>query len=202
MQGASNHFIFNSIVECNLKNSISENDTVIVMWTNVCRKDSYKNKKWILPGNHFTINDSSDIRGYYLRDLAFIYATKKILDQTGCRYYFTSMVPISNIDQHESIDVSEDIHDIINFYSDTLNIIRTSVYESVFKCNWKNRKLYVDKQGFFDYHPTPLLHLEYVQKVLPEFNVKSETANWIKGIDELILSNGKYDWPVPKIKRW
>ena len=35
-----------------------------------------------------------------------------------------------------------------------------------------------------DFHPTPIEHLEYVKKVLPEFNVSEETNQWVKDMHD------------------
>ena len=39
--GGGNQFIFNSIIECSLRNKLTPNDTVAIMWTNVTREDRY-----------------------------------------------------------------------------------------------------------------------------------------------------------------
>ena len=85
--GGGNQFIFNSLMECVVKNKISKDDTVIIMWTNISREDRYVNHKWITPGNIFNqstytqdfIKEFADIRGYLIRDLNTIFATQNIL---------------------------------------------------------------------------------------------------------------------------
>jgi hypothetical protein len=42
--GGGNQFIFNSLMECVVKNKISKDDTVIIMWTNISREDNPKSK--------------------------------------------------------------------------------------------------------------------------------------------------------------
>jgi hypothetical protein len=147
--GAGNQYIFNSLIECNLKNKISSTDVVCVMWTNVYRIDRYIGNRWLTPGNIYSsgildsdrrwMNNFQDIRGYYIRDLAIIYATEQLLKSIGCQYHFLSMVPLTNIDQYTVVDASDQIDDLIEFYKETLNAIAPSVFEVVFDYNWHSR---------------------------------------------------------------
>jgi hypothetical protein len=66
------------------------------MWTNVTREDRYLNGAWETPGNIFTqtfypaeyIKKYADVRGYYIRDLATIYAVDQLLKSINCKYHF------------------------------------------------------------------------------------------------------------------
>ena len=46
LKGAGNHYIFNSIVECNQRDKFTSDDLVIVMWTGVTREDRYVDNHW------------------------------------------------------------------------------------------------------------------------------------------------------------
>jgi hypothetical protein len=262
--GAGNGFIFNSIIECHLRGTFTSDDTVCVMWTNVSREDRYVDNKWVLPGNIYTqstyddnfIKQFADTRGYYIRDLALIYSTQQLLKKIGCKYVMLSMVPITNPVQYDSIDISNDIEDLLEYYKSTVSEIRPSVYETVFNNDWCSRpflpkntdevkNLYCthagpdwpswqqflnkdfkgikkkilqeifDKKRWdwesmikwkqrMDAHPTPCEHLEYVQKVMPEFFIDDETVNWVHEIDRLLWQGKEYKhlWQLSKIKRW
>ena len=101
--GAGNHFILNSLVECNLRNNILPDDTVGIMWTNVAREDRYTDP-WVLPGNIYTqdtydekfVKNLITTKGLYIRDFAFIYSVDKILKDIGCKYFYLLMVDITN----------------------------------------------------------------------------------------------------------
>ena len=209
--GAGNPFIFESLVECMLTQTISKKDTVCVMWTNVTREDRYNNGEWRTPGNIHTteLKDNrhfNDTRGFYIRDLAVMYAAKKMLDQIGCRYYFTSMVPITHASQYDQVDRRDDISDILPSYKEVLDIVRPSVYESVFNGDWKSRELAKTSKGFIDLHPTPLLHIEYLKKDLPELYqlLSKETIEWARNIDKLLLDGKPYNhlWTQSIPNRW
>ena len=36
-----------------------------------------------------------------------------------------------------------------------------------------------------DYHPLPLEHIEYMEKVIPEYKISNATLTWAKQIDSL-----------------
>ena len=31
-----------------------------------------------------------------------------------------------------------------------------------------------------DYHPTPVEHLEYIEKILPEYTISDSTVDWVR----------------------
>lgn len=151
--GAGNQFIFNSLVECLVKNNLTKNDQIIIMWSNITREDRYVNNQWITPGNIFTQSEYSkefvkkyaDEKGYLLRDLALIHAARKMLEQYSVPYIFTSMVPIDNSTQYE-ISPIKNVTEILDAYKETIKIIRPSVYEIVFNFDWWSRSFMPDTE--------------------------------------------------------
>jgi len=140
--GGGNLYIFNSVVECLLKNNLNENDTVLIMWTNVEREDGYKNYLWHQLG-HIDISQlkrdkNFDERGYLIRDISLIYATKKLLEANNVPYTFTSMVPITNSDQY-SRKYIYNADDVELLYKEAISCIKPSMYETVFNFDWSNR---------------------------------------------------------------
>lgn len=45
-RSAGNNFILKSLVECDVKNKINNNDTVMIMWSGIARLDFYQYNKW------------------------------------------------------------------------------------------------------------------------------------------------------------
>ena len=253
--GASNHFIMNSLVECHLRNQLTKDDVVGIMWTNVSRLDSYKEKEWLTPGNIYNqpfyskeMVDQFDTRGFYIRDLAFIYMADQLLEKIGCEYYMFSMVDIKNSLQYEHKDSSCQIFDLLPYYKTTLDKIRPSMHQIVFDYDWYSRPFQMEKQleilkkhyqdlagkdwpefekvlepnslkkldrkiikeifnlnkwdwkKLFhthrrtDPHPTPLEHLEYLTKMLPEYTISCETYKIIKEIDDALRKGQEVDY--------
>jgi hypothetical protein len=93
--------------------------------------------------------------------------------------------------------------------------VKKQILDEIFdtsKWNWKNL-LHNSKR--INFHPTPIEHLEYVQKVLPEINLQQSTVDIIEQIDVLlrsVTSDTMHDQPhellasklkqSPTINRW
>lgn len=141
--GACNYYIFNSIIEANIKNKINKDDIVIVMWTSVARESRYFDKAWITPGSVYNndvysddyVKKFADTRGYLIRDCSMIYAIDNLLTSIGCKFYFLSMIDIENTNEFE-VKVSAQNRDILKNYSPTINKIRPSVHKIIFNNNW------------------------------------------------------------------
>lgn len=129
--GAGNQYIFHSIVECNIRNQFSAEDTIIVMWSSSDREDRYINNKWVLTGNIFFVDFYSKdfIKNYYdekgsiVRDFSFITAINDLLKSTGATYKFSSM---------ESLTVNAPT-DIIELHSSVLSSMLPSVNETLYR---------------------------------------------------------------------
>lgn len=192
--GAGNHFILNSLIECHQRNNLSKDDTVIICWTNVDREDRYTNQ-WVTPGNIYTQTKYSDTwvkdfvteRGCLIRDMAFIKASKLILDQIGCHYEFISMVPFNynNYKKH-----SNDNSDVLDLYKDVLQIIKPSFFETIFNYNWSSRKSVLDSK-IKDLHPLPADHAEYVNNFLPNFKLSNKMQELAIKETQGLLSMGR-----------
>jgi hypothetical protein len=144
--GAGNSFIFYSLMECNKRNTITQNDVVMIMWSSIGREDRYVDGKWLTPGSIYNqtdydenfVNKFTDPTGYLLRDAAHLAGAKSVLESIGCKYYFFSIVPFNvpddNIFKIFSID-----NKILNVYANEFKSVRPSVYEVIFDHNWYSR---------------------------------------------------------------
>lgn len=213
--GAGNSYIFNSLVECNQRHKLGANDTVIVMWTNTSREDRYVADRWRPMGNiYWTAGQELPAeyvkryaceRGYLIRDLAFVSATKTLLQTWECDWKFFAMVPLSqtnlNTDLGSNPDdtVTED-QDVRNLYSSDLATIRASVYETVFDRQWWSGNGIPDSfdPKRRDFHPTPTEHVKYLEIVCPEISLRSETVNWMQDWENKIRQATE-SWPSPNL---
>ncbi len=140
---AGNQYIFNSVIECNLKNNLQKTDTVIIMWTLVSRWDSYHSHHWQSATDDVLLNPSPnkqfgnyDIRGLHIRDIVVINAAMLLLDAIGCNYQFHIIYPLSTINL--SKNVNNKIDDILNLYKSTVIKIKPSVYETLYNNDWNS----------------------------------------------------------------
>jgi len=180
-QGAVNQFIFNSLVECLLRNRLTDKDTVVIMWSNVLREDRYIGGQWETHGNAYTarffkpdfLRRYFDPKGCLIRDLAVIYAARQILESQGIRTIFLSMVPITNPEQYQQSEIRF-TDSVCEIYKETIDFIRPSVFETVFNFDWHSLR----PEGSYDLHPTPLEHLKYLDLVVPEISISQATRQW------------------------
>lgn len=148
--GAGNQFIANSLIECHLKNRITKDDTVAIMWTSLSREDRYVEDRWVTPGNIFHathVYDRSwiarfaDVRGYYVRDLASMWLVDQFLEKLQCQRIYFSMVDITNTAELTDSDTSDQVSDLLDCYRPMLEKIRPSVHRVVFDLDWNSRPL-------------------------------------------------------------
>jgi hypothetical protein len=199
VSGGGNHQILIQLVETIKKFQIQKTDTVIIMWTSVCREDRFLKGSWLGVGNIYGDNlknlypkefkeNLTDNFGYLKRDLATISATKMILDQLDIDYHFLSMAPITKIAEFTD-DKFEDLasQELIKLYDAELKSINSSVLEIVFDNNWFSSKLprprynIKDSNGELkrDHHPSPYEHLEYIRQIFPNIAISEKTLNLI-----------------------
>jgi hypothetical protein len=190
--GGGNLFISNSIMEADQRHTFTSDDTIIVCWTNVAREDKYTNQGWHLPGNIYTQRVYSEEwvkfwiteRGCLIRDIAIIKLVKSFLELKQCKWIFLSMVPLDTHTQYSKH--IENNKDIINLYSDVVASIRPSFVEVLYNNDFSNKTTKLPNN---DPHPTPLEHLEYLEKVVTEFPISDKMRDIAK-IETEKLMNG------------
>ena len=189
--GMGNQFIFNQLIEANLRNKFTKDDTVIIMWSSITREDRYSTNLdgWYGRGNIYYSDDYprewirkfACIRGYLLRDLAVISAARDILEQWGVNYKFLAMMPIGLAESTPQINSND--KDIFNLYKNVLSNIKPSVYEVIFKSqDWQLTKSdfgALNDHGERDCHPDPREGLLYIQTVLPELVLDQSTIDYV-----------------------
>jgi hypothetical protein len=194
--------------ECHVKNQLTKDDTVAIMWSSVTREDRYFENGWCTPGNVYTskvfddkwIKKFADFRGYLIRDLAMINLASGFLENLGVNHYFFSMLDIDAVESWYTEDFKTD--DVLWHYQKILNKLRPSVHNIIFNYDYNSRpstivareasinpmqpmKFTFDrKKKRQDGHPSPAEHLEYLDKVLPEIKINDETRSWVYDITE------------------
>jgi hypothetical protein len=148
--GAGNQFIMNSLIECQLKNNIGEDDTVAIMWSSFGREDRYVDHQWVTPGNIFQathvydqqfIKRFADVRGYYIRDLATMWLVDQFLEKIKCKRIYFSMVDFDKCAGLNEGETSEHVSDLLEAYQPLLEKVRPSVHRVIFDLDWDSRPL-------------------------------------------------------------
>jgi hypothetical protein len=109
--GAGNQYIFTKIWEADLLYNFCSQDIILVQWTSMFREDRYhEDNGWYLPGGFsernlktkpFTLNSFdyedemqwADFLHCVMRDCALISSTRKALQATNAKVYFTGFRP-------------------------------------------------------------------------------------------------------------
>jgi len=103
-----------------------------------------------------------------------------MLEGIGCEYYFLSMIDLNVFDSEKEIRL---FHDPTQTYAQTLEIIRPSVHNIIYKGSWHNAAF----DG--DYHPTPQQHIDYLDYVLPELEVDEKTRFEFAAAEEKVRNS-------------
>lgn len=209
--GAGNAYIFYSLIECNRRYGLGRNDIICIMWTNTSREDRYVNGRWLEGGNIYWdghpmgrdfARQWACERGYLMRDLALITAAADLLRSWQCDWHFMSMVPLdrSNLDNqlgNNPHSAATDDSDVIDLYRTTLDLIKPSVFDLVFRGDWQSRPGIVDVNSNHrrDFHPTPAEHLEYLDG-LEIWSISQHTRDWMLDQDSAARA-GRLEWTQP-----
>lgn len=193
LSGTGNLFIFNRIIETNLRYNFNENDLIIILWSTFCREDRYKGHFWSQVGNIFNQKEYSeefvkkycDPRGYLIRDLAIISGTKVYLNSLPSDAIMLYSVPFNHQNEDNKID------DILELHKDLINSSYTDLLTLEFNGEWSTGPTFYHpdfKIDFLDYHPFTGRYASYLQKL--NFPLKDSTMKYVKDAD-LALENLK-----------
>ena len=196
--GAGNQFIFNTVMQADAKYQFTNNDLVIVSWTNVAREDKFKENSWVTPGNIYTQNAYSEEYvkkwacpiGYTIRDFAVIKATWELLDKKNCQFHFLKMIDFTIKNQwitNDIIHLVEKINELYNFY---LEKILPSFYQVLWNNDIKS-KLAAERQiygkKFINGHPSIKEYLIYLENVF-EHDFSTATQQQVISADQMLTN--------------
>lgn len=188
--GAGNKFIFESLIECDIVNKISKDDTVVIMWSSFTREDRYIDG-WQLRGNVYNarpLYDKEFIQKYWcdhgavLNNLNFICAAIKVLNGIGCKWRMASMLPFNfnREDAHESMTNKMQVFkhhlDFIESYKENWCRQDLATFTTLKKASDRIWSLDINDAGkiisrrWIDPHPFPLTHYSWLIEELPELN--------------------------------
>lgn len=186
--GAGNHFIFYSLVEAINTQSISKEDTVVIMWTSTIREDTWRKGDWELTGpvhlpaskerlgNTF-INNCVDPYGYDVKTLPLMDAAYRLLKSLGCEFHFLTGVQLPPL----KVDyVDPDIpatSAIVETYKEVLSVTQDCV-KNVIGYSLPKIK---------DQHPTPLQYFDYLDR-LDLWNLTDSQREYAEYWDTKVLN--------------
>lgn len=158
--GTGNLFTFNQIMMADNYYKITDDDLVIVCWSNIYRIDSFQ-KSWHRQGNlNFEKNAKEfDLEYFGVRDLTFMTLVKNFLTAKACQWHFLSMC---------DFDCNLKFPDTDLYLQDILDIVQPSFYYVLWQNNLDNKaELNRKKYGprLIELHPSPIEHYTYLCKI-------------------------------------
>ena len=211
VMGMGNQFIHHTVYEADSIFNFNENDTVIVMFTNPFRHDSFiidpqdTQLRWQPRGFIFQPNNSNlyddrwrqnfwSAEHSYMNMWLNMKSIKELLTARSVNFKFLQGISCQNIEQTGPVDVSNSAF-ISPYYNQILDMFH--VKESFLE--WAN--LTFDKSEFYafadtgiDQHPTIKMHGSYALKYLHEF-CNDNTLKYIDLLHNSIdLSEQSANW--------
>jgi hypothetical protein len=105
--GAGNQFIFNSVIECNLRNHFTDGDLIMIMWTSCSREDRYVNDSWLVAategresiyGKEWMRKFGNQGKGLMIRDFATIDGMHKVMNSLESDWVSMNSLPLIRFD--------------------------------------------------------------------------------------------------------
>ena len=214
--GSSNQLSANRIWETFIKTDLTEDDIIVINWTNYFREDRYHTKTgWHTPGNvfnnlsqkSFTLNnynyntdvDWADLEHFLYRDCNIITSTLQGLEHTKAKVISTC---INNPYTDTLLLEQEKLRNLMKSYKKYLTPQVKTISEHCYYPGIEQDKtrLQYNNNGnwIIEDHPLPKEHLSYATEVLgPELkiNISHNTSDWIYEADKKLRSteNLQYD---------
>jgi len=202
--GASNFYIAHKVLEVCRTYNVNEHDLILICWTSIYRQEKYQYPKWILTGgldaNPVFDKDSlvykHDKEFYQMNNYAVIKSINDFLTYSRLNY---NMFSIQDITKYYSflntaILSSELSNHLVDLYQPVLDNILPDYHAVLNDNNLVNKDRYNIKQhkSLRDYHPLPLEHITYFEKVFDyKFSDRTKQAtydvqaNLIKTFDDI-----------------
>ena len=191
LSGLGNVGIFHRIVECDLRNTFTEDDLIIVLWSHWNREDRY-DRHWQAHGNVFQEGyyDKSFVKKYWslendiIKNSTAIISANKMYDIK----FQSNIIPLLAFESNSKI-LTEKEQALFQFYKNDIPDDSYFNYDAV-----KAYECYK-----YDDHPTVLQHLNFLRnQVYPSLNleIKDTTVEVCNSIHEDIIEI----CPLPKNK--
>jgi hypothetical protein len=191
MSGLGNVGIFHRLVECDLKNTFSEDDLILILWSHWHREDRYI-RHWQAHGNifHGAYYDDNFVKKYWSLENDIIKNSTAIISANEMYNiaFQSNITPLLKFESNAR-DLTEKENNMFEFYRQYIH------YESVF--DYSTHDAFEHYQ--YDDHPTVIQHLNFLKDTIyPSLNleIKYATIELCNSIHQDIIGL----CPLPKNK--
>ena len=197
LSGLGNRAICERLSECVMHNKFTDDDVIIVQWTDFHRYDWHNPNSfgefcnWRTGGNICSkpveiewIKDTWDEFSYTLHSMNFIHLGNQLTKHLPCKVYHTSMIDYKPILTNTPFEKYLSVIDS-NWLMDFTTFCQQHNYEGV-----EHRQTYFDEivkdkvpKTFVDRHPTSDLYIKWLEEVM-QVKIDNPLADRVR----------KYDW--------
>lgn len=199
--GLGNRAIAERLSELSLTTTFTENDVIIIQWSEPHRFDLHKPDKfpdepWFTGGNIFNSPlYNAEWAGYYwnstsyvMHTMNFINMSTAILNSLPCKWYFLSMN-----DLYELIEFTPELNIYLKLFNDKWLPPIKPFFDQNYKTKWFKkpiRKLGITTHHVTveDPHPTPIAHFDYVQQNFSNLLNMKFDQQWAEKATDLLDS--------------
>lgn len=221
--GSGNQLIFDRIWETHAKKKFTENDLIVISWSNPFREDRYHTGHgWHTPGNihHNLLNEPlklnrwtynnhyewADVLHYLYQSCSLITATLQSLRNTGATVVSTFMMdPYKD----EVLLEFENVSDMLELYKDwilpdILPIVDHCRYDGVGedKTRPKFKRGNAVMSPIIEDHPLPSEHLDYLKNIVSPYiniDILESTKIWANNWNKKMYDT---DFVIYPLKDW
>lgn len=210
--GIGNRAIAQRVSECVLKNQFTDQDTIIVQWTDYHRfdqhiKDLFPESSWRLGGSlHVKSTEIEYIRdtwregSYIYESLNSVHQTKALLSSLPCKFYMVSRTDMSvDLELHPELDFFRPVLDYPEWIGDPIQTF-------VDQLEYQGKSMMIKDAAMFgipisrpvlDLHPLPGHYLMWLEQTFPveQFDVAfvERSGNVLKSITHYDEFNADYE---------
>jgi hypothetical protein len=198
--GIGNRAILERLTECVVNNKITDNDTIIVQWSDLHRLDIHKPKPklpegWAQGGNMLTAPDFEkswvsslwDEQSYVMHTLNFIKLAITLLESLPCTWYMTSLHDITaDLKRYPRA-----FKNYLSLFSHKNFITPMSNFYDQYEFP-KKTLIDIDEDIQVDEHPTPIAHFAWLAEVLAPLLNKIPEEKWAIDGNDVLFDHCKY----------
>lgn len=221
-RGCGNEYILLALTELLHTTKIDPDDEIIIMWSSVTRLDIYRDGHWCLRGNVYNsdltktdvLKYESDDVGFYYKSIGYILTACRLLSATNVKWRIAFAFPLL-FKEYTQEDLSPEIIRFASYYNTCIDqyaghVVANPLFGHVSNYGREElAKAYVfNGKPSTDLHPTPAMHLRYLNAEFPDIIVSNAIKEAVKkDTNELLnirtvddinrLLDYSYVWNVP-----
>jgi hypothetical protein len=205
ISGIGNRAISQRVSECVLRNQITDQDTIIIQWTDYHRfdqhiKDLFPESSWRLGGSlHVKSTEIEYIRdtwhegSYIYESLNTIHLTRTLLKSLPCKFYMVSRTDMGvDLSLHPELDFYQPVLDYPEWTGEPIQLF-------VDELGYKGKSMMIKDAAMFgipisrpvlDLHPLPSHYLLWLQQTFP---VEQFDLEFVEHSDKVLTEINHYD---------